>query len=82
MGLEHGHLQDHTGTRTICSAPWEPVATRRGFTGLLDAVLAGLQNPAGCSVAATRVWAYTAAVNRCSNPPDRARRSVGRSLGQ
>ncbi len=55
MGLEHGHLQDHTGTRTIGSDPWEPVATRRGFTGLLDAVLAGLQNPAGCSVAATRV---------------------------
>ncbi len=55
MGLEHGHLQDHTGTRTIGSDPWEPVATRRGFTGLLDDVLAGLQNPAGCRVAATRV---------------------------
>jgi len=55
MGLESGHLQDHTGTRIIGTAPWEPVATRRGFTGLLDAVLAGVQDPAGCSVAATRV---------------------------
>ncbi|MGI9156890.1 MAG: Gfo/Idh/MocA family protein [Marmoricola sp.] len=54
-GLERGRLQDHTGTRTVRSDPWEPIATRRGFTGLLDEVLAGLQDPAGCSVAATRV---------------------------
>ena len=54
-GLERGRLHDHTGTRQIGSDPWEPVATRRGFTGLLDAVVAGLRDPAGCSVAARRV---------------------------
>ena len=56
-GLELGHLQDQSGTRTISSGPWEPVATRRGFTGLLDHVLAGLPDPAACSVAAGQVLA-------------------------